>query len=302
MYPFFFGGLVKNFARLPLLAILGWMVSASAGTSPGAPAADAARLDQVLAGDQRSEENRARDTYRHPRETLAFFGVQPNMTIVEIFPGDGWYTEVLAPLVRGTGKLYAAHYDPDSTSTYSQNSLKRYREKLASRPDVYDQVTLTILSPEKHEIAPPGSADLVVTFRNMHNWMNAGYAPAAFKAMYDALKPGGVLGIEEHRGRTDQPQDPEAKSGDVDRLAAFGGHALGRWRAVEGRRREAFHHLVRHEAAACAVNVHIARLRLVRDVIFERTDEMQLVLRARHRNVEEPALFLDQLGLARREF
>src|SRR5258705_1136821 len=215
MYPFFFGGLVKNFARLPLLAILGWMVSASAGTSPGAPAADAARLDQVLAGDQRSEENRARDTYRHPRETLAFFGVQPNMTIVEIFPGDGWYTEVLAPLVRGTGKLYAAHYDPDSTSTYSQNSLKRYREKLASRPDVYDQVTLTILSPEKHEIAPPGSADLVVTFRNMHNWMNAGYAPAAFKAMYDALKPGGVLGIEEHRGRTDQPQDPEAKSGYV---------------------------------------------------------------------------------------
>ncbi|MGH8314522.1 MAG: class I SAM-dependent methyltransferase, partial [Steroidobacterales bacterium] len=206
---------MKNFLCLPLLAVVGWVVVASAGTAPNAPAAGATRLDQVLAGDQRSEKNRARDVYRHPRETLSFFGAQPNMTIVEIFPGDGWYTEVLAPLVRGTGNLYAAHYDPDSTSTYAQNSLKHYREKLASRPDLYDQVTLTVLSPEKHEIAPPGSADLVVTFRNMHNWMNAGYAPAAFKAMYDALKPGGVLGIEEHRGRTDQPQDPEAKSGYV---------------------------------------------------------------------------------------
>jgi len=206
---------MKNFVRLPLVAVVGWVVIASAGTAPNAPAVDAKRLDQVLAGDQRSEKNRARDVYRHPRETLSFFGAQPNLTIVEIFPGDGWYTEVLAPLVRGTGKLYAAHYDPDSTLTYAQNSLKRYREKLASRPDVYDQVTLTVLSPEKHEIAPPGSADLVVTFRNMHNWMNSGYAPAAFKAMYDALKPGGVLGIEEHRGRTDQPQDPDAKSGYV---------------------------------------------------------------------------------------
>src|SRR5882672_5071767 len=121
---------MKNFVRLPLVAVVGWVVIASAGTAPNAPAVDAKRLDQVLAGDQRSEKNRARDVYRHPRETLSFFGAQPNLTIVEIFPGDGWYTEVLAPLVRGTGKLYAAHYDPDSTLTYAQNSLKRYREKL----------------------------------------------------------------------------------------------------------------------------------------------------------------------------
>jgi predicted methyltransferase len=206
---------MKNLVRLLALTCAGCTIAAAAGPMPDAPAAAATRLDQVLAGDQRGEQNRARDIFRHPRETLTFFGAQPNMTIVEIYPGDGWYTEVLAPLVRDTGKLYAAHYNPDSTSTYAQNALKRYREKLASRPDIYDQVTLTVLSREKLEIAPPGSADLVVTFRNMHNWMGDGYAPAAFKAMYDALKPGGVLGIEEHRGRTDQPQDPAAKSGYV---------------------------------------------------------------------------------------
>jgi predicted methyltransferase len=206
---------MKYFVRLLALACAGWSMAAAAAPAAEAPAAGTARLDQVLAGDQRGEKNRARDIYRHPKETLTLFGARPNMTIVEIFPGDGWYTEVLAPLVRNTGKLYAAHYDPDSTSTYAQNALKRYREKLAARPDVYDQVILTVLSPEKLQIAPPGSADLVVTFRNMHNWMNAGYAPAAFKAMYEALKPGGVLGIEEHRGRTDQPQDPQAKSGYV---------------------------------------------------------------------------------------
>jgi predicted methyltransferase len=178
-------------------------------------AAAAARLDQVLAGDQRSEKNRARDPYRHPRETLTFFGVRPDMTIVEIFPGDGWYTEILAPYVHGSGKFYAAHYDPDNATAYVQETLKRFRDKLASRPDRYDQVNVTALSGTKTDIAPPGSADLVVTFRNLHNWMGADYAPTALKAMYDALKPGGMLGIEEHRGRTDQPQDPKAKSGYV---------------------------------------------------------------------------------------
>jgi predicted methyltransferase len=173
------------------------------------------RLDQILAGDQRSEKNRARDQYRHPKETLTFFGVRPDMTIVEIFPGDGWYTEILAPLVHGSGKYYAAHYDPASPSKNAQDTLKRFREKLASRPDLYGEINVTALSASKTQIAPPGAADLVVTFRNIHNWMGGDYAPAAFKAMYDALKPGGVLGVEEHRGRSDQPQDPQAKSGYV---------------------------------------------------------------------------------------
>jgi predicted methyltransferase len=192
-----------------------FIASASAPKTDPAEAAAAARLVQILAGDQRSEKNRARDPYRHPRETLTFFGARPDMTIVEIFPGDGWYTEILAPYVHGSGKLYAAHYDPDITSSYSQNSLTRFREKLASRPELYGEAIVTALSPTKLELAPAGSADLVVTFRNMHNWMGADYAPPAFKAMYDALKPGGTLGIVEHRGRTDQPQDPKAQSGYV---------------------------------------------------------------------------------------
>jgi len=194
-------------------ALLG--ACASTATADPATAAAAARLEQVLTGDQRSAANRARDPYRHPRETLTFFGARPDMTIVEIFPGDGWYTEILAPYVHGTGKLYAAHYDPDSTNTYGQNALQGFREKLAARPDLYGEVSVTALSAGKTSIAPPGSADLVVTFRNIHNWMAGDYAPVAFKAMYDALKPGGVLGVEEHRARTDQPQDPKAKSGYV---------------------------------------------------------------------------------------
>ncbi len=173
------------------------------------------QLNRILAGDQRSEANRARDVYRHPMETLEFFGARPGITIVEIDPGEGWYTEILAPLVHGNGKLYAAHYDPDSASKYAQATLKNYRDKLAARPDLYGEVQVTALSATKTAIAPPGSADLVVTFRNIHNWMRDGYAPVAFKAMYDALKPGGVLGVEEHRGRPDLPQDPLAKSGYV---------------------------------------------------------------------------------------
>jgi predicted methyltransferase len=178
-------------------------------------AAAALQLDRILAGNQRSAANRARDVYRHPKETLEFFGARPGMTIVEIYPGAGWYTEILAPLVHGSGKLYAAHYDPDSPGKGAQESLQHYRDMLAARPDLYGEVQVTALSATKTAIAPPGSADLVVTFRNIHNWMRGGYAPVAFKAMYDALKPGGILGVEEHRGRADQPQDRQAKSGYV---------------------------------------------------------------------------------------
>jgi predicted methyltransferase len=212
---------ISSRARVLALALVAASASSALlGACASAPAADPAaaagvRLDQVLAGDQRSAANRARDVYRHPKETLTFFGARPDMTIVEISPGDGWYTEILAPYVHGSGKLYAAHYDPDSGSKYMQGSLQRFRDKLAARPDLYGELNLTVLSASKTAIAPPGAADLVVTFRNIHNWMAGDYAPVAFKAMYDALKPGGVLGVEEHRGRTDEPQDPKAKSGYV---------------------------------------------------------------------------------------
>ena len=208
---------MKSTAQMLLLACAGWtsLCGAAAPAPDETGTAAAARLEQVLVGDQRSDQNRARDGFRHPRETLAFFGARPDMTIVEIFPGDGWYTEILAPFAHGKGKLYAAHQDPESSSDYARNSVKRFREKLATRPEIYRDVTVTVLSPTEQTVAPAGSADLVVTFRNMHNWMGAGYAKEAFTGMYDALKAGGTLGVVEHRGRNDQPQDPQAKSGYV---------------------------------------------------------------------------------------
>jgi predicted methyltransferase len=172
----------------------------------------AAAIDAALAGSHRSEANRARDQYRHPKETLLFFGLRPDMKVVEIWPGGGWYTEVLAPVLRDKGTLYAAHNDPKPEPG---RSLVAYKEKLAGNAALYDKVVVTAFGPNAHEIAPPGSLDMVVTFRNMHNWMGRDWAPQAFADMYKALKPGGILGIAEHRGNPKVEQDPKAKSGYV---------------------------------------------------------------------------------------
>jgi predicted methyltransferase len=189
--------------------------TAGCATGGGTRQSTAAALDKILAGAHRSEANRARDVYRHPKQTLLFFGIRPGMTVVEVWPGGGWYTEIIAPLVREKGKYYAATIAPDPSSEYITNQLKSYREMLAARPDLYGKVEVTVLSPDGADLAPPGSADMVVTFRNLHNWMSDGWAPQAIAAMFKALKPGGVLGVVEHRGRADMPQDPQAKSGYV---------------------------------------------------------------------------------------
>ena len=177
--------------------------------------ATASDLDRILAGDQRSEANRARDVYRHPRETLLFFGIRPDMRVVEIWPEGGWYTEIIAPLVNARGKYYAAQPVPDPSSTYMARVLQAFRDKLAARPDRYSGAEITSFGRGSGDIAPPGSVDLVVTFRNVHNWRAEEWAPEAFAAMYKALKPGGILGVVEHRGKPGVPQDPHAKSGYV---------------------------------------------------------------------------------------
>jgi predicted methyltransferase len=173
-------------------------------------------LDRILAGDHRSAANRARDVYRHPKETLLFFGIRPGMSVVEVWPGEGWYTEIIAPLVRDKGQYYAATFAADPASQYLTNMMKDYEQKLASRPDLYSKVKITTLSADGGGIAPPGTVDLVLTFRNLHNWMARDWAPQAISTMYEALKPGGVLGIVEHRGKPGVPQDSQAKSGYVD--------------------------------------------------------------------------------------
>lgn len=174
-------------------------------------------LEKAVASDHRSEAERARDQYRHPAETLAFFGVTPNQTVVEISPGKkGWYTAILAPLLAKDGKLYAAHWSANSQIDYFSRSRKAFDEKLAAQPEVYEKVTVTLLEPPAElSIAPNNSADTVLTFRNVHNWIKAGTAHEVFKAMYAALKPGGVLGIVEHRAKPGTPEGVMVESGYV---------------------------------------------------------------------------------------
>jgi predicted methyltransferase len=172
-------------------------------------------LDGVLAGNQRSEQSRARDRYQHPRETLLFFGLRPQMRVLEVWPEPGWYTEIIAPLVRARGKYYAAVIAADPASRNLGQRLESYRNRLASRPDLYDRVEVVNFPTDGSDALPPNSVDLVVTFRNIHNWMARGQASRAFATMYRALKPGGVLGVVEHRGIPGITQDPLAKSGYV---------------------------------------------------------------------------------------
>jgi predicted methyltransferase len=175
----------------------------------------AAALTAILAADYRSEENRARDRYRHPKETLLFFGLRPEMSVLEVWPEPGWYTEVIAPLVRDKGKYYAAVIAADPESKYLTRRLEQYRQKLAERPDLYDRVAVVSFPTDGGDAVPPASVDMVVTFRNIHNWMSRDTAAQAFAIMYRALKPGGVLGVVEHRGNPAVAQDPKAKSGYV---------------------------------------------------------------------------------------
>jgi predicted methyltransferase len=173
--------------------------------------------DNVLNGDWRSAENKARDKYRHPKETLEFFGLKPGMTVVEITPGGGWYTEVLAPALQGNGKLYAAVYDPTAMPEgrgrdYQTKNNETLRAKLAANPNTMGGAELLPFDPANPQFGE-GRADLVVTFRNVHNWTSAGNDAAMFKGFFAALKPGGVLGVEEHRAAAGTDAKTSAETG-----------------------------------------------------------------------------------------
>jgi predicted methyltransferase len=178
--------------------------------------ATAAAIAQALAGGHRSPSNRERDVHRHPLETLLFFGIKPDMTLIEVWPGaDGWYTEILAPLLAERGKLHVATLPPDPGNTYVTASLRSFADKLAARPDLYGKVEVTAFGPGHFGTAPPGTADMVVTFRNLHNWMDLEFASEAFAEIHRALKPGGILGVVDHRADPAVPQDPRARRGYV---------------------------------------------------------------------------------------
>jgi predicted methyltransferase len=174
--------------------------------------ADFARL---LSAPHRGERNVVRDPHRHPAETLAFFGVRADSTVVEILPGSGgYYMEILAPYLQANGRFIAANRDELAISPYKEDHQKLL-DRLKAEPALYGKVLVTKFNADRHEIAPPGSADFVLTFRNLHNWIERGEAEGALRAFHKALRPGGVLGVVDHRGRTDLSQEAQMKNGYV---------------------------------------------------------------------------------------
>lgn len=193
------------FALILLAGVLSQTSSAAAQADPA--------LVSAVGSPARSPTAVARDSARHPVEELTFFGLAPTMTVVELWPGGGYWTDILGPYLAKGGHYTIALASPGDAE--EDEYAKRLRARIAAAKDRFGTVHESTLGRGRFDIAPPGSADLVLTFRNLHNWMDDGYADEALAASFKALKAGGILGIEEHRGRTDKPQDPKAKNGYV---------------------------------------------------------------------------------------
>lgn len=193
--------------------------AATAATAAPAAAAAApdnsAALEAAIAGSTRDPRNVARDQYRHPRETLAFFGVAPQQTVIEITPGAGWYSEILAPYLKDGGHYVAAVWDDAITGQpkYRYDLNKTLRGKFAGNPAAYGTPEVRVFDPKAPVFGPAGSADTVLTFRNAHNWVSDGNAEAYFKAFHDVLKPGGTLGLVDHRAKPDADLAAQKESG-----------------------------------------------------------------------------------------
>ena len=171
-------------------------------------------LERSLQGSHRSEANRLRDKYRRPVETLTFFGVKPNSNVVEITPGRGWYSEILAPLLKPNGIFTAVIYDADLTDNpYLKKLNGFYKTKLDDNPEIYSSVQLEEINHKSPVFDLDGSADFVLTFRNVHNWAKSGTTDEMFRSFYKALKTGGVLGVVEHRAATGTTLSEQIKSG-----------------------------------------------------------------------------------------
>ncbi len=192
-------------------AVLAAAPLVSAGKLSETSGAALTKLQEVVNGDHRTAERKARDKYRHPVETLSFFGIRPEMTVVELWPFGGWYTEILAPYLKEKGKLYAAAMDPDSGNPGDKKYNADLKAMFDARPELFGKVEQTVLARGKYQIAPDNSADLVLTFRNIHNWM--GMEKEVFAAAFRALKPGGTLGVTEHRNN--DPKFQPTKRGEA---------------------------------------------------------------------------------------
>lgn len=178
-----------------LLSVIGIVSSAlvQANESPS--------LLNSINSEYRSEINKQRDVYRHPLQTLTFFQIKPEMTVVEVWPGQGWYTEILAPyLKQGGGQLIAAGFPQHEGAQWRQDMQANYQQWLAASPDLFSKVTVVELGPPSYwSVGPDNSVDAVLTFRNVHNWLKSDNEADMFNTFYRVLKPGGILGITDHR-------------------------------------------------------------------------------------------------------
>jgi predicted methyltransferase len=197
------------------LASVGVFAVLTAIPFANALANDQSALGQLLKAPYRTQANVVRDIHRHPVETLTFFGVKETNTVVEILPGSrGYYLEILAPFLKDRGVYIAANRDELAAPQYLADHQK-FLARLKEDPEIFAKVKVTKFNADRHEIAPAGSADFVLTFRNLHNWLERNEIDGALRAFHRALKPGAVLGVVDHRGRTDLSQEAQMKLGYV---------------------------------------------------------------------------------------
>jgi predicted methyltransferase len=187
----------RTLIRSMLFACTGALIAAGCASPP-----QSSSMDAALGGSQRTDKERARDVYRHPAQTLAFFDLEPGQHVLEIAPGGGWYTAILAPYLHDQGELVEAEYTStdESARAEEQSMDAALAKRLAATPKVYGNVIVGTLQAGRFSgFDARGQFDRVLTFRNIHNWMKDGEIDDNLRAFFAALKPGGVLGVEEHR-------------------------------------------------------------------------------------------------------
>ncbi|HET8553864.1 MAG TPA: methyltransferase [Rhodanobacteraceae bacterium] len=187
-------------------------------------------LDRVLSSPARSKADKALDDVRHPRRTLVFFGLRPDMNVIEVDPDGGWYAAILAPLLKDDGTCTVALISP-MASKHAAQTMQTLRQMFLAHPDLYGRARLASFDPRTPNLGTPGSADMVLSFRGVHAWVTRGTAKAMFRAVYDVLQPGGVFGVVDNRASDDTEADdlvgtPYVRQADVVKLAEQAGFKL----------------------------------------------------------------------------